>query len=637
MLYFTDAPPKDVQRCLLGLRKCISNALSGDRFGRPSSPQRGETRKPWSGHTARSHSSAVVDKVHKTQKANRTENVSELAIGMVYALGLVKKIMSRYPSRADTLDLSFLLRKARHGDLPISELSREDMRALLEDFLNIDYSKWHKLEAVCQLLDPDRNGFVDLPQVLRSFHSLCPLVDSIHDKSTAQRLSLIVLTIACEDMSRRNMDLNRLLSDVILQRRNEVSSFNAFTASEAFTGSKTKSECDSSDVTRMQDIEVIADLLFEFTAHFFEQDKNGRESLSMSLPVWPMKHEPLVFPTKTHSESQRSIHSGISSTEVMTYLSNNLRAVCTDIARSFRIYSTADNSVRRPVLTSVATLFVTYMCFRRSIMIRSASSADSPLASFISHRGDKTSAHDDGFHPSVLLLPQQALVFADKIEKNLNVVLGSERAAVALGKADSMPPEDFELVMAQLLGIPIPIGRGQDVGLALSACQLDVESFLADSTGLTPRDGIVSPPQRLDTRSAGRVRRTVGNGKFTESLHTKIENEFDRPRSIARNNNLTQGSKSRNEFDRGANGDSIEQIDDYLVRLNRDAVELKGYFDHLLKLKDAATLILQSGSTGEPDKKNDINTVLNAVTRIYKRLDDATTKLNIKVVCSNII
>ena len=636
-IFRTDAPPRDIQRCLVGLRKCIGTTLSGASSDRSLSPENVETRKSRAGYAVRNRSDRIVGKALKKEKAGQPENVSELAVGMVYALGLVRKIMTRYPGRADTMDLWFLLRKARHGDLPVSELSREDLRALLEDFLNIDYSKWHKFEAVCQLVDPDRNGFVDLPQVLRSFHSLCPLFDSLRDKSMAQRLSLIVLTIACEDMSRRNVDLNQLLSDVILQRRNEVSSFHSFSVSEAFSGSKTKSEHERSDVIRMQDIEVIADLLFEFSAHFFERaKKNGRSPLSLSIPVWPMKQEPVKSPVKKHSEPHKSGHSEVSSSEVMTYLSNNLREVCTDIARSCRIYS-SDESVRRPVLTSIATLVVTYMCFRRSILIHSASSFDSPMASFINHSGVNASVHDDGCHPSMLLLSQQALVFADDIENSLYVLLGSMRAKLALEKADVMPPEDFELVMAQLIGNPLPIGRGQEVGLALSACQLDIESFLADETGLALQDGPVSSSQRLDTRSVGRMHKTVGSRKFTKSLHTRIEKDLneetnDRSTPTTRKHYCAEKVASRDEFER-LTQDTIQQIDDYLVRLNGDAAELKGCFDSLIKLRDAASLIRQSGSTVDSDKKNEIHMVLNAVSKIYKRLDDTAATRRMKVLC----
>lgn len=444
------------------------------------------------------------------------------------------------------------------------------------------------------------------------------------NKVTAQRLCLVVLTIACEDLASRGKDFNRVLSEIISTRCQEVASFRDFMSSEAFTGNKTKHESESSDVVRMQDIEVIADLLFEFTAHFFTSH-SGTEPLSLSLSPWPMIRQDISSSPSKYSRLPHGKASCNDMTDIIRYLTSHLRDVCTEVARSFRIYmSDSDNALRRPVLTSVATLFVTYMCFRRSILERSGSSADSTLSPYIQQGAIEESVRRDSMHPSMLLLPQHALVLAEGIEQQVYSVLGNERASAALAKSDCLSPEDFELVMAQLISIPIPVGRGQSVGLALSACQLDVEGYLLEVTGpgymKSPRVVPKLPPhqqQRLDTRSLGRLQRTAGRGgKYTQELRSK-DDAF-----ISTRGGSNQRPMSQDPF----SGDDDESaVSLYLESLNNDALELKRQLDHLLKLKQAAGLI--KGSPGAiADKKNDINAVLNAVVKIYKSLEEAVAK-----------
>lgn len=448
--------------------------------------------------------------------------------------------------------------------------------------------------------------------MLRSFHSLCPLLESGHDKLTAQRLSLVLLTLACEDLASRKVDLNRALSDVITERSGEVSSFKAFLRSEAFTGKKTKAEAESSDIARMEDIEIIADLLYEFTAHFFIRGSGkGQNLLELSLPHWTVKVEMSPSPRKPRRSNQTAAESSI---DMMEYLATHLRQVCTEVARSFRIYhSDSDQSVRRPVLTSVATLFATYMCFRRSILLRS-SSPDSILARFINH-GPADTARSDGSHRSALLLPQQVLVMAEGIEQHVLGVLGRDRATAALSKADAMTPEDFELVMAQLIGIPIPTGWGQSVGLALSACQLDVDSYLLEVTG----PGLVRSPrvvptaqQRLDTRSVSRLNRTGGSGRYTRALTSADDTAY----AVTKIASSSRPLVARNS----AKFMPETEIKDSLRLLNGEALSLKANLDHLIKLREAAALIKAAGIVPE-GFKDDRNAVLNNTIAICKRLE----------------
>lgn len=506
--------------------------------------------------------------------------------------------------------------------------SHDLMCILYKPFSSICASSICQLEAACQLLDPDRNGFVDLPSVLSSFHSLCPLLDTVHDKMAAQRLSLVVLTIACEDLARRGKDLNHVLSEVIAARRHEVSSFHEFMSS--ISGGGTKAEPESSDIVRMQDIEVIADLLYEFTAHFFEahSTRDGRP-LSLSLPEWSIRRDIALSspskPSRAGVAAKRVI--GITSAEMMEFLSTHLRDVCTDIARSFRIYMTApepahSSSGRSPVLASVATLFVTYMCFRRSVLSRSGSNPTEPLSLFIGHEGTISSSH-----PSALLLPQQALLASSCIEQHVYNVLGRDRATTALARSEAISAEDFELVMAQLLSMPIPVGRGQSVGLALSACQLDVEGYLMDRIGTSE----IIPtsqekfPRRLDTRSYGRMYRTQGTASSDDLQYH-------------RNHRDDRNTSPTSTLGRAGNKDEAEesttQINSYLIKLNSNAEELKIQIQHLLKLQEASVLIKRSGLDMSAEKQNDRNTVLNSAIRIYKRLQEEEEKVCEELTCS---
>lgn len=473
-----------------------------------------------------------------------------------------------------------------------------------------------------QLLDPDKNGFVDFPQLLKTFHALCPLLDVFSNKLIAQRLCLIVLTVACNELGRSKKDLTEHLCELVTEKRGTVASFHAFLTSGALFRESARPSIQSPDISRMQDIEVIADILFELTSHFF-LDKNKSSPISMTLSRWDLRQDVNTSSPnrRLRSSEKRDVPHIASSIDAMDYLRCNLRYVCSGIARCFRIYnSEGDRSVRMSTLTSVATLFVTHMSFRRTVLLRSGSSDGSVLSPFIAGSKLKSNNNKESgkSHPSFLLLPQMALAIAEGIEQQICAVLGVDRAEVALQKSDSMTTEDFELVMAQVLGIPLPVGRGEGLGVALSACQLDVEGYLMEVIAPemleTPRMAI---PQRLDTRSAKRLLKTSSSARMYGS---SIPDE--------------QNQQTKHKNDSGLESPLDILVDEYLTKLDSDAKNLKLMFSRLLKLREAADLIKRQSALSDPRKssreefpsttkvwKEDVAAIFKTVSRLYQQFE----------------
>lgn len=111
---YDSGPPKEVRRCLLGLRSCVSAALSSEdrsRNSRSVSPSNGSevVHRPSCTPLKSKKGDAVTTNGKIDNDCANVENVSELAVGMVYALGLIRKIIGKHGTRADTMNLSVVL------------------------------------------------------------------------------------------------------------------------------------------------------------------------------------------------------------------------------------------------------------------------------------------------------------------------------------------------------------------------------------------------------------------------------------------------------------------------------------------------------------------------------------------------
>jgi hypothetical protein len=183
------------------------------------------------------------------QAAGAHVHRSQRAVGAVFGLALVQRLFHRYGS-TDAEDktqllvstcmcvcivssfyglfaLQFLLNKVNHGDLPITEISRDNLRDFLDSHIGIDLS-WAKVcvdvwqqsvvffayegllyaccmhsqfDSVCQRLDPDRNGFISASSVTAAFEQLSPLADKL-PPSEATFTALFLLSVATDTLVR---------------------------------------------------------------------------------------------------------------------------------------------------------------------------------------------------------------------------------------------------------------------------------------------------------------------------------------------------------------------------------------------------------------------------------------------------
>ena len=67
---------------------------------------------------------------------------------------MVKRLLEKYPSKEDKTHLLYLLTQLREGELPLSELSRENLRSVIGTTLKVEIPTWPQFDSICQRFDP---------------------------------------------------------------------------------------------------------------------------------------------------------------------------------------------------------------------------------------------------------------------------------------------------------------------------------------------------------------------------------------------------------------------------------------------------------------------------------------------------
>ncbi len=78
----------------------------------------------------------------------------DLAAGLVFAMGMVQRLLEKYPAKQDSAHLLYLLTQLREGELPLAELSRENLRGLVSNSLKCQVPTWPQFDSLCQRFDP---------------------------------------------------------------------------------------------------------------------------------------------------------------------------------------------------------------------------------------------------------------------------------------------------------------------------------------------------------------------------------------------------------------------------------------------------------------------------------------------------
>lgn len=140
-------------------------------------------------------------------KTNPEKFSTDLSVVMVFVFGLVLKMIQRYRHAIDNAvdnavgqgagqsNLVFLLNRLKMGALPITELSREDVRATIEELLGVQFIAWDKFDGVCNIIS--NAGFLHVTCFLTAFRSLPPLVHWLPYPDSAQ-VVLMLMTMCSE-------------------------------------------------------------------------------------------------------------------------------------------------------------------------------------------------------------------------------------------------------------------------------------------------------------------------------------------------------------------------------------------------------------------------------------------------------
>lgn len=152
-------------------------------------------------------------------------------IGLVFALAMVFKLVNKFDSKADQVNLMYLLQRLRDGDHTcFKDLSREDLRAFLEAHLCVTFQqqRWHRFDALCQRFDPDKKGQIRHAEVQRSFRWLCPLAEPLGDIFDGQVAAQALLSMVALQALSYELELNVLFRKVLIKHKSIVPSFENF-------------------------------------------------------------------------------------------------------------------------------------------------------------------------------------------------------------------------------------------------------------------------------------------------------------------------------------------------------------------------------------------------------------------------
>lgn len=118
--------------------------------------------------------------------------------------------------------------KLRDGDLPIFELSRENLKTLIASSLKIQLKSWDKFDSIFQRIDPSHRGFVKLDQIIESCYELPPLTEVLPSTSSSpliQVMSLLILSLSVDNLSTFKLEFSKAYERLVVKYAKIVKSF----------------------------------------------------------------------------------------------------------------------------------------------------------------------------------------------------------------------------------------------------------------------------------------------------------------------------------------------------------------------------------------------------------------------------
>eukprot|EP01032_Pedospumella_encystans_P014811 gene14811-16983_t len=548
---------KDVRKALKGLEKCAKKAVLGaTRAAKrslestqesnntivPSSPFKTQSpTKKKSTHSELGSTAFPVDSeftatagVGQSGAGGAAEEVNchHRAAGVVFGLALVLRIMNRYSAEgADKTQLLYLLNKVNHGELPIAEISRDNMRDFLDSHIGIDL-KWDKYDSVCHKLDPDRNGFISTPSVILAFSQLTPLSDrsfvshlpsgnsnaSANAGSTfnAEFGELLLLSVTTNTMAKPKQLISEAFMSLILHNSKSSASFAKFIQKEQERVSledkgyvpdtlSPRSAKISPDARVAEQQLFAADILYELSKEFVYKAEQMPDLESIKLSK------------SSKQDLQASQKKFLAQKKHISFLVQQHHETCSAVARGVQVY---EGGSRKALVEHLSTFMLTFLSFRRRVVVNMIEQAHASrnnntatsLGDSITGLNSTSSLHH---HASSKLSVEQLQQVLLSIETNIATLTGlyspQEEETFSPLKPKSKGPagiklapdplslKDYDLIITELLGIPLPkyvshTEGGCCTGMAQMQAQVETVMFtINEHFGLEERLMVVAP------------------------------------------------------------------------------------------------------------------------------------------------
>ena len=395
-------------------------------------------------------------------------------VGLVFALALVYKLINKFDSKNEQVNLMYLLQRLRNGDdTCFKELSREDLRGFLGDHLCFIFdAKWHKFDALCQRFDPDKKGFINHSQLQKSFRWLCPLAQPIGDVFDSQVSTQALLSMVSLQILSSNLEMNTLFRKLLVEFKDIVPTFDSFISQKS-----TFPNCPPHDLRFNCDSLLIADFLFVLSSQYLGLEIDSTDFTSSinrnnTGKSWQFPHNLGTSSRKINASSHKSpqVPSFLLDDNRLWYGVKftllNLRSVCDTVTKGLLLYDysklspMADDSNSGSVAFSgLYTLLSSYLAFwKQTATITPSASVDRQCfpAGKDAHLVDKISDER-------------------QFVSSLTTLLGDDLNKVTklLQQMESIRIDNIEVLISELIGTPIP---AHSIDLPLVTVQANMHS-----------------------------------------------------------------------------------------------------------------------------------------------------------------
>jgi len=570
-----------------------------------------------------SHAALPLSAKASSAASSSRKHDYDLAVGMVFCLGLVKRLMDRYPEPRDRTNLLFLFTRLREGSLPLSELSRENFRSLLTTTLHVALPAWAHFDSLCQRLDPEGKGWIPAQRALHVFANLNPLSEGL-GPGDAQGLALLLLTLASAGLARKNKDCNDAFVDLVTARASHVASFAALARGEFDKGADSPSSwagaddannakeneatgtgnqptggvADSKRSRLADETHLVRDLLLELSLDFVAKQTTTTNTAATTAAAAAAAGASSTLahagdsrrPSGSKEEWRRSRASTSCPLSFIPPTAHNLSAACHLVARVLSVYEGRGSLL----LTAVGTVLVSHLLFRRAVLLRMRAAEE---------RAEKEKEAAAAAGQTSSRLKQQATMFLTlpqirsslgHVEACVYTLLGSDKAAAALKRADSMRVEEHERLCAELAGCPVPHGGV----LGLVASQEQVETYVYHQS-VKMRDAELVSSLELQNKSYSSTLKDIQSSLLSQiKLGTVATTRSGSPTKAG------QGTMEVGNAYQGVIGEMnslmfkqrVEQTAQYLEHINAKAARKRKLLEAALQLWTASKELTMSPS-----------------------------------------